>query len=34
MDGWEIDRYGGASDFSEELAAEDKFWIPGSLLPS
>ena len=29
MDGWEIDRYGGASDFSEKLAAEDKFWLPG-----
>ena len=29
FDGPEIDRYGGAGDFLEELAAEDEFWIPG-----
>jgi hypothetical protein len=29
FDGPEIDRYGGAGDFLEELATEDKFWIPG-----
>jgi len=31
VDGSEIDRYGGAGDFVEELAAEDEFWTPGSL---
>jgi len=29
VDGSEIDWYGGAGDFLEELAAEDEFWIPG-----
>ena len=29
FDGPEIDRYGGAGDFLEELAAEDELWIPG-----
>ncbi len=31
--GSEMDRYGGAGDFVEELAAEDEFWIPGWPLP-
>ena len=33
MDGWEIEGYGGASDFLEELAAEDELWSPSRRSP-
>jgi len=34
VNGSEVDRYNGADDPLEELAAENEFWIPGWPSPS